>query len=215
MADLSKLKNQRKGRRAYSNTLIKRLEDTSTEERGDGVPPLVEELERQRGKIAELDDAILLATEDSNVDTEIATSSDYMMRLSSVINDAKKSLKEATHSVCARNVKLPDIKLFKFSGDPLEWTKFWDLFRSSIHLREDISKPAKFHYLTSQLFGEASNLLAGFDNTEAEYDEVVVGCNAAIWGLGQASKPSVIIRPYSPKESFIWHTIQQKIIPVS
>ena len=61
----------------------------------------------------------------------------------------------------------------EFSGDPLQWPKFWDLFRNSIHNRTDLSGATKFYYLITQLKGEAEQLMQGFDHTDGEYDEAV------------------------------------------
>ena len=47
------------------------------------------------------------------------------------------------------------------------------MFKTSMHERTDIAIPAKFHYLVSQMEGEAARLLAGFDNTAAEYVEAI------------------------------------------
>lgn len=57
----------------------------------------------------------------------------------------------------------------KFDGNSLQWQKFWDLFRSSIHERDDLSRATKFHYLVTQLTGKAEQLLTGFGHTDLEY----------------------------------------------
>ena len=71
------------------------------------------------------------------------------------------------------SVKLPNIKLGKFTRNPLEWNTFWDLYKTSIHDRTDIGSPAKFHYLISQLEGDAVHLLSGFDHTINSYQEAI------------------------------------------
>ena len=83
--------------------------------------------------------------------------------MTSGIRNAKEFLK--SKELCtekARSVKLPNISLKKFNGNPLEWPAFWDLFKTSIDDRRDIGEPAKFYYLISQLEGDVALLLAEF-----------------------------------------------------
>ena len=42
--------------------------------------------------------------------------------------------------------KLPKISLKEFSGDPLEWTAFWDSFRSAVYDNSDILNVDKMYY---------------------------------------------------------------------
>ena len=94
--------------------------------------------------------------------------------MTSGIRNAKEFLK--SKELCtekARSVKLPNISLKKFNGNPLEWPAFWDLFKTSIDDRRDIGESAKFYYLISQLEGDAALLLAEFDHTRESYVEAV------------------------------------------
>ena len=70
-------------------------------------------------------------------------------------------------------VKLPTIALPTFEGDPLKWTPFWDIFKSTIHSCPGIAPSQKFSYLQGQLRGEAKRLIAGFPATDTYYDEAV------------------------------------------
>ena len=125
--------------------------------------------------IMQLDDKILNSADESNVESEIQESSDFMILISSALSRYKSSAGRMNSSNSNNNtsVKLPNIQLLKFSGSPLEWCRFWDLFRTTIHERDDLSSAAKFQYLMLQLEGEAAHLLDGFDNTEAQYHEAV------------------------------------------
>lgn len=85
---------------------------------------------------------------------------------------------QSEHSFCTGNhksagVKLPTIVLPTFEADPLTWSTFWDVFKSAVHEREDVSKAQRFSYLRGQLKGEAKQLLAGFPTADAFYDEAV------------------------------------------
>ena len=70
-------------------------------------------------------------------------------------------------------MKLPIITLPKFSGAVLDWQHFGDLYDSNINSRTDISDAAKFHYLLSQLTGDAAQLMSGFGHAAAEYVETI------------------------------------------
>lgn len=137
------------------------------------------ELVRQRDIILDCDDKVLgTLTEEDTISTEICNSSDFHIYINKTIrhidvvldNNARNARNK---SEVMTSVKLPYIQLVKFSGDSLQWPKFWDLFRSSIHDRKDLSGATKFHYLVTQLQGEAEQLLTGFDHTDAEYEEAV------------------------------------------
>ena len=57
--------------------------------------------------------------------------------------------------------KLAPITLPKFSGDPQEWSRFSDIFKSTVVNSRAFSDAVKFHYLQAHLAGEASLLIAG------------------------------------------------------
>ena len=134
------------------------------------------ELLRQKKIIQNYDEAILRTIEDDQaIENEISTSSDFMILMDATNRRINRTTSNVNYSNRTESlaVKLPNIKLMKFTGDSLQWTKFWDLFKSSIHERKDLSGATKFHYLVSQLEGEAEQLLAGFDHTDNEYQEAV------------------------------------------
>ncbi|KAL1448445.1 hypothetical protein WDU94_012212 [Cyamophila willieti] len=56
---------------------------------------------------------------------------------------------------------LPKISLVRFGGDSLSFSEFWDNFQSLIDGRTDLDDGQKFHYLKGQLFGKASDRIAG------------------------------------------------------
>lgn len=173
-----KFKQQRSGRRTNVTRLVHRI-DAEIEKEEPSLAILASsasELERQCTEILKLDQKILDLIEDTEIEAEIRNASDIQIVIQSAIGRAK------SHSIVkiqpenpklSASVKLPHIRLGKFGGDPLEFSVFWDLFRTSIHERTDLSSPAKFHYLISQLIGEAAALLSGFDHTEAAYNEAI------------------------------------------
>ena len=172
---------KRGGHRAQVAKLMKQAEDNLSSSPLPVVHlhSILAEIQRQKSIIVNLDDDILDSLEDETlINKEIEESSNFNLEVHTIIRKLNNNLDRASHDIShggnfARTVKLPDIKLMKFTGDTLQWQKFWDLFRSSIHDRRDLSGATKFHYLISQLSGEAEQLLAGFDHTDLEYTEAV------------------------------------------
>ena len=137
---------------------------------------LHEELSHFHDTLEKLNDEILDSLDtDEKISKEIELSSQCRLNIRSNLNAAKLLLSrsESSNSFANKSVKLPNIHLKTFDGNPIEFPSFWDLFKTSIHDRKDIAPPAKFHYLISQLRGDALNLLSGFDHTESEYSEAV------------------------------------------
>lgn len=154
-------------------TLIDKVNEELTSDipNSESLTNICEELHRQRDLLLALDEKYLTLCDSDHVADDISQASSITMSINSLIKKILRSIPsvQTTTSSSANSVKLPHIKLVRFSGDPLNWNKFWDLFKSSIHDRTDISSAAKFHYLITQLDGEASRLLSGFDNTSDEY----------------------------------------------
>ena len=84
-----------------------------------------------------------------------------------------EKLREDKRGETTRKIKLLILSLPSFSGTVTEWPTFWDSFASTIHLNENVSKVDKFKYLMSTLKGEAKDTLAGFNLTEAQYDQAI------------------------------------------
>ena len=118
------------------------------------------EIQRQRNIILNLDSQILLSCR--NVDAEIKSASDFNLTVTNGIHHAKEWLahrqKQINNLDPVHHVRFQEInlkKMKKFSGNPLKWPMFWNLFKTNIDDRRDIGEPAKFFYLISQLEGEA------------------------------------------------------------
>lgn len=76
-------------------------------------------------------------------------------------------------SVASVNLKLPEIKIKDFFGEPLDWTRFWNQFSSLIDSRDDINPVAKYAYLSQSLKGAAQHVLAGFRGEPTDYEDAV------------------------------------------
>lgn len=67
------------------------------------------------------------------------------------------------------SVKLPELKIPEFDGQPEQWIEFRDLFKSVIHSNVQLSAVQKIHYLRSSLKGEASRLISSIPITANSY----------------------------------------------
>ena len=61
-----------------------------------------------------------------------------------------------------RSVKLPDIRIQKFDGDPLKWNEWNSMFSSIIHNNEDITDTERMSYLQNLVIGPAKDCISGF-----------------------------------------------------
>ena len=62
--------------------------------------------------------------------------------------------------------KLPPLQLVSFSGDPTNWTIFYQNFKELIYENKQLSDAEKSQYLTSKLSGKASILIASIRSEE-------------------------------------------------
>lgn len=69
----------------------------------------------------------------------------------------------------ANSIKLPQITLPSFSGDPQEWENYRDLFLALVDQNSSLTGVQKLHYLKSSLTGEACLALKNIAITEANY----------------------------------------------
>lgn len=66
-------------------------------------------------------------------------------------------------------MRLPKRELKTFTGEPLEWISFINLFNSSIHENTTLSAIIKFQYLISVISGEALDLVKSLPISEDNY----------------------------------------------
>ena len=73
-----------------------------------------------------------------------------------------------------KGVKLPKIDVPTFNGDVLNWTRFWDQFKVSVHDRTNISNAEKLVYLQQAIKGGSSkNAIEGLSRSGDNYDEAI------------------------------------------
>ena len=176
----------RGGHRAVATTLLTKIEDLiqTTEIDESALKATIIELKRQKEKIILYDDRIQMTLDDDDLGKDMVESSRRILLIEKGLTMAEDCLAsinlERSHNLnSTRNftynsgVKLPTINLPKFSGNPVDWSHFWDIFNNSIHIRTDIADAQKFAYLTGQLEGEAADLLEGLTTSDANYVEAV------------------------------------------
>ncbi|GFY24355.1 uncharacterized protein TNCV_1014041 [Trichonephila clavipes] len=71
------------------------------------------------------------------------------------------------------NINLPNLHINKYSGNYSEWLDFYNLFESSIHNNNRLSKVDKFNYLKSYLCGNALACINGFPISDDNYDRAL------------------------------------------
>ena len=68
-------------------------------------------------------------------------------------------------------VKLPNITLKTFSGDPLDWKLLKETFEAAVNNNESIANIEKFLYLKTYLDKSALQAIEGFPLTSENYTE--------------------------------------------
>ncbi|XP_055604615.1 uncharacterized protein LOC129752854 [Uranotaenia lowii] len=86
-----------------------------------------------------------------------------------VLNQTARTLDNTLPNHPNPHVRLPQISLPKFNGKIEEWLTFRDLYTSLIHWQADLPEIEKFHYLRSQLEGEALSVIDALPLTRANY----------------------------------------------
>ena len=172
----------RGGFRARATTLINKWEADDSITDFKTLTKIKEEISRLKDTLLDYDTKILESfdetTSDQRICDEITANSEFTMKISSCIQDINSKLDTLSPNLEQRpkvynNVKMPNLNLIKFSGDLLEWPQFWDLYRTTVHVRTDFGAPSKFGFLRGQLEGDAADLLSGFKNTEQDYAQAI------------------------------------------
>ena len=173
--DLQAFKRRRGGHRAQVTRLISSVGEELAKDFPS--PDILEmyknELVRQRSKIQALGSDIQEVISEE-LDLDISDASDFAMNVEVCIRQAsaRVSNRSSQASEFTKAIKLPNIMLPHFDGNAHEWSNFGTYF-VQLFMRADIGSATKFQYLSSQLHGEAANLISGFNQTAKEYEEAV------------------------------------------
>ena len=68
------------------------------------------------------------------------------------------------------NIKLPKLNLPVFSGNYMEWTSFFDLFKGAVIDNSSLQGSQKLQYLKASVKGDAAKLLASIPVTDHNFD---------------------------------------------
>lgn len=95
------------------------------------------------------------------------------------LNSFQKSSETAdTHIINQRKIiRLPELELMIFSGDPIKWPIFYESFKRIIHENPDLTDHDRVQYLINKLSGRALSVCSGFvpngDNYQAIWRTLV------------------------------------------
>ncbi len=74
--------------------------------------------------------------------------------------DSASPTPSSSSSLSVRRVKLPELKLTPFNGNPLDWPSFWEEFSSAVHNVPELPESSKPSYLRSALKDETAIKIA-------------------------------------------------------
>ena len=193
MAEIKKAISSRRGYRAHLTKILQGVDELLRSEHppteGDIIVlrDTLDQLQRKEGLISALDAKIL---ESLNNDDEIEAEVLQTEEVNSLITTAKAKI---THRLTPRaaapspthshrieprehsdtTTRLPKLDLPQFSGNPIYWQPFWDSFEAAVDTNRSLTGVQKLSYLRAQLRGEARDVIAGFQLTNASYADSV------------------------------------------
>nr|CAD2182928.1 unnamed protein product [Meloidogyne enterolobii] len=125
--------------------------------------------ERARGVINEIDYLLEELPAPSTRDSQASVSD----QSDQVYEQNKQNIKsEHNNQHSPIEVRLPELKMDPFYGDPKKWTTFWQLFSANIDSRP-MDNIRKMSYLLAFLQGSAKELVAGFVLSNENYDRAL------------------------------------------
>ena len=85
----------------------------------------------------------------------------------------EKRKKEDELKRMRQNVKLPELKVKEYSGDPLEWPNWFASFKRCVHDNKDLSESAKHDYLMRSVTGKAEQAIKGHFDDPSKYEKAL------------------------------------------
>ncbi|XP_031638866.1 uncharacterized protein LOC116350989 [Contarinia nasturtii] len=150
-------------------------ENTAQHELNKRISILDAAYEKFSKSTAEAEDCDEYLEDDIDPSVEIVTETYLMVynQLKSFIKEENTSVLHSTMSTTHRQnekkVKLPEIKIPTFSGNPMEWTSFSDTFTSLIDSDQQLTDVDRLHYLKSSLRDTALSAISKLQVTDANY----------------------------------------------
>ena len=193
MAEIKKAISSRRGYRAHLTKILQGVDELLRSEHppteGDTIvlQDTLDQLQCKEGLISALDANIL---ESLNNDDKIEAEVLQTEEVNSLITTAKAKITHyltpraaapsSTHSHRIEprehsdtTTRLPKLDLPRFSGSPIYWQPFWDFFEAAVDTNRSLTGVQKLGYLRAQLRGEARDVIAGFQLTNASYADSV------------------------------------------
>uniref|UniRef100_A0A914KSR6 Integrase n=2 Tax=Meloidogyne incognita TaxID=6306 RepID=A0A914KSR6_MELIC len=125
--------------------------------------------ERARGVINEIDYLL----EEASVPSGQGSQATLTEQSEHVYEQKDQNVKsEHNNNLHPIEVRLPELKMDPFYGDPKKWTTFWQLFSANIDSRP-MDNIRKMSYLLAFLQGSAKELVAGFVLSNENYDRAL------------------------------------------
>ena len=187
---LSRLKKSRAAQRNVAKGLIVKAQNLMKEGPGEGsdddVRAMLQLIKGKEDAIAQINQKVLEVIEENDIETDVEECTDFELKLTidvTAIQDymeRKNKLKDAaTVPKPERNVeshdkigvKLQKINIKKFSGDPVAWQQFEEIFTATVHKNQSLSAIEKFSYLKGYLMGPAEKCIDGLPLTNENYQE--------------------------------------------
>ena len=195
MADLGRLKKSRTAHRNVLFGLITKAENFSKEGPGEGqdvdVNTTLKLVKAKEDVISKINEKIWDAVDEKDIETEIEECSSFeekvMHRLAKLTEYLEeKKMKKAPVTLEGKKdsdsdsgylmretpgVKLQKIVIKKFSGDPVAWKQFEEIFNATVHSNSKLTDIEKFSYLKGYLCGTAEKCIEGLPLTNENYKE--------------------------------------------
>ncbi|KAL0271399.1 UNVERIFIED_CONTAM: hypothetical protein PYX00_008500 [Menopon gallinae] len=163
------LLRQRRSLRSKA-TKLKNLIDEVPDQ--DSLRHIEEKLNLLSQDFEALHQELLRVAPEEEVDTIIEEHIEDTEKIWASVNKIqKKTAQGIQRNNAPTEVRLPQIDLPTFSGDPTEWFSFHDLFRATIHENPNLSNAQRLQYLKGTLRGEAAKIIRHLPITEDSYVE--------------------------------------------
>ena len=136
---------------------------------------LNQELQQNLTEAEALDNDIL---ESEEVDDKLTQNIDAIKRFTKRFEGPSTAADTSTPSTStlsdamrnSANIKLPKLNLPVFSGNYMEWTLFFDLFKGAVIDNSSLQGSQKLQYLKASVKGDAAKLLASIPVTDHNFD---------------------------------------------
>ncbi|GFX92415.1 uncharacterized protein TNCV_1706911 [Trichonephila clavipes] len=191
--DLSKFKKKRTAVRSSLTKLINKIEGKINNENEpvDQFEAFLEQLNDKESNLSLLNTLIEVRLSVDTITEDIEASEEikekiifWKTKLSSKIRRINSDSIQVdtvsrniqvidSNSFECMNINLPKLHINKYSGNYSEWLDFYNLFESSIHNNNRLSKVDKFNYLKSYLCGNALACINGFPISDDNYDRAL------------------------------------------